>query len=250
MKLKHLFIILSFSILVATGCENKILPPADSGYNFIPIDTGRYYIYQVDSIRINLTANPYQFDTVHYEMKEFYPYTFLNASNDTVICCTRYYRNADSLPWTPVGSNVWWINRTTTRFEKTEENLTYVKMTYPIDVNTHWNGNAYNILPAQDYYYGQTDIPFNNGLQNFDSTVTVVQRADTSMIDYYFFTETYQRNVGMVHKTKYYIPQLVTSTNQWMGWPYAPLDWYQVPKLKRIRNGSVVIYKLSEYGFE
>lgn len=265
MRIKYLL----FYLLIATGllstqsCNPTLLPPVEFGYNYIPIDTGRYYIYDVDSIRINLNATPDQFDTFYYQMKEFYPYTFLDANNDTVTCCTRFYRNADSLPWTPLGSNVWWIRRTTTRFEKTEENLTYVKMTYPIDVNYTWDGNAYNVLGAQDYSYGPMDlnfygdvnsgpldVNFHDGPLLYDSTITVFQQSDTTMINYYYFTETYARNIGMVHKTKFDVETLITDTNQWVPWPYIGLDWYQVPKLKRIKDGSIVTYKLIEHGFE
>jgi hypothetical protein len=253
MRIKHVpfYLLAVIGCVVFTGCDNKVLPPADFGYNFIPIDTGRYYIYEVDSIRINLNATPDQHDTFHYQMKEFYPYRFLDANNDTVICCTRFYRQADSLAWTPLGSNVWWFRRTTTRFEKTEENLTYVKMTYPIDLAYSWDGNAYNILDPQDYFYGPLDVSFNDGTNLFNNTITVVQQFDTTnLIKYNYASETYARDIGMVNKTRYIIPQLVTDTSQWVPWPYPGKDWYQIPKLKRIKDGSIVIYKLIDHGFE
>jgi hypothetical protein len=251
MKIRHFLLYILVTVSLLNSCAPTVEPPADFGYNYIPIDTGRYYIYDVDSIRINLTATPYQNDTFHYQVKEFYPYTFIDGLGETATCCTRYYRTDTTQPWAITsGTNVWWLKRTTTRLEKTEENLTYVKMTYPIDVNYTWDGNAYNVWGTQLYEYGPMDIPFNNGFALFDNTITVIQEHDTSMIDYFYFTETYARNIGMIHKQEFDITTLITDTNQLVPWPYVGRDWYMVPRTKRIRDGSVVVYKLIEYGFE
>src|SRR5688572_28805647 len=135
MKLRYFIPLLAIVSGLVTSCNPTIEPPADMGYNFIPIDTGRYYIYQVDSIRIQCQTPI--FDTAHYEIKEFYPYTFLDGSNETAVACIRYYREDSTQAWTLIGDsvltpNVWWLKRTTTRLEKSEENLKIVKMTYPI----------------------------------------------------------------------------------------------------------------------
>ncbi len=266
MKIRHFLIYILAVTGFLTSCDPTILPPSDFGYNYIPIDTGRYYIYDVDSIRINLGATPDQNDTFHYQIKEFYPSTFIDGMGDTVVNVTRYYRTDTTQPWAITsGTNVWWLKRTTTRLEKTEENLTFVKMTYPIDVNYSWDGNAYNVLGAQNYHYGSMDVNFygdiNNGLFDvnfndgpllFDSTITITQTepSDTNAIAYRLSTETYSRNIGMVHKKKYIIPDLVTDISQWTPWPYGTLQWFQIPKLKRIYDGYIVEYKLMEYGFE
>lgn len=242
-----------------TSCAPTVEPPGDFGYNYIPIDTGRYYIYDVDSIIINYDATPHQNDTFHYQVKEFYPSTFIDGMGDTVVNVTRYYRTDTTQPWAITsGTNVWWLKRTTTRLEKTEENLTFVKMTYPIDVNYTWDGNAYNILGAQDYYYRPMDVSFNNGINTYDSTITVVQQDDTSQINFYRNTETYARNIGMVHKKIIQVPSaIINDCNNpgavaTSGWQYIPCPsfWYQIFILNRIRKGYIVEYKLKEYGFE
>lgn len=260
MRIKYLVFYLLAGASLLTSCAPTIEPPVDMGYNYIPIDTGRYYIYDVDSIYFDCTAVPAANDTTHYQVKEFYPSTFLDGMGETAINCTRYYRTDSTQPWViSGGTNVWWIKRTTTRLEKREENLNYIKMTYPIDENYTWDGNAYNNLGSQDYYYGSNNIPFNNGYGSYDSTITVYQKIDTTnMIQYYLFTETYARNIGMVHKYEINIPSAIVYdshdafpplTSCWQDIP-PPLYWYQVYILNRIRIGSIVEYNLIEHGFE
>jgi hypothetical protein len=266
MKIRHFLLYILVTVSLLNSCAPTVEPPADFGYNYIPIDTGRYYIYDVDSIRINLTATPYQNDTFHYQVKEFYPYTFIDGLGDTVVNCTRYYRTDTTQPWAITsGTNVWWLKRTHTRLEKTEENLTFVKMTYPIDGDYIWNGNAYNVLSDQNYHFGPMDINFrddvNNGLFDinfndgpilFDSTITITHGdpSDTNQVSYMMGMETYRRNVGLVHKKDYVIAHILNNNADWVPWPYGTLQWFEVPKLKRIKDGWIIEYKLIEYGFE
>jgi hypothetical protein len=144
-------------------------------------------------------------------------------------------------------ADVWWIKRTTTRFEKREENLTFIKMTYPIDVNYTWDGNAYNTLGTQMYSYGAMDVSFYDGTNTYDSTITVTHRVDTNLIEYFHFKETYARNIGMVSKYEYNVNNLILDTTELSPWPYTGLEWYGVPKLCE-SNRFVVTYKLIEYG--
>jgi len=257
MKLRYLFAFLLLAMIAGTSCGPTIEPPVDMGYNFIPIDTGRYYIYRVDSIRISCIDNV--FDTVHYEMKETYPYTFLDGSNEIAVACIRYYRPDSTYSWSLLGDsvwtpNVWWIKRTTTRLEKSEENLKIVKMTYPIQTDYEWDGNAYNSNPAKTYYYGTPDVSFNNGFQTFGNTVTVYHEVDTSnLIQYTYETETYARDIGMVHKRWYSFTAITTSAPSGFVFCDAMLggqQWYTVPILQRVKNGHLVNYTLIEYGFE
>jgi hypothetical protein len=246
MNLRIAFISFLFITGLLSSCAPTVEAPVDMGYDFIPNDTDRYYIYNVDSIYIDLFATPDIYDTTHYQIKETHPYTFIDGMGDTVLNITRFYRADSTQPWTPYGMtpDVWWMKRTNTRLERTEENLTFVKMTYPIDVNYTWNGNAYNVLGAQDYFYGPIDVPYDSLTAFFPKTITVVQKFDTTnMIQYYYDDEVYARGVGMISKTEFNIPTLITDTST------LP-NWFAYPHLKRIKHGSMVTTKLIEYGYE
>lgn len=246
MRCKPALVFISIITAFLCSCQPAIEPPVDMGYQYIPLDTGRYYIYNVDSIYIDLSATPDVYDTTHYQIKETHPYTFLDAMGDTVLNITRFYRTDTTQPWSPYTStpDVWWMKRTTTRLERTEENLTFVRMTYPIDENFSWDGNAYNVLDEQAYFYGHVNQPYDSMTAYFPNTITVVQDFDTNnMIQYYYTEEVYAHEVGMISKTKFIIPTLITNT------AIMP-NWATTPKLKRIFSGSMVTIKLIEYGYE
>lgn len=250
MRIKYILLYLLIGAGLLTSCSTTVEPPIDMSYNYIPIDTGRYYIYNVDSIWIDCEYGIN--DTTLYQIKETYPSTFIDGMGDTAINVTRYYRSDASQVWTLMTADVWWLKRTTTRLEKREENLTYIKMTYPIDESYTWNGNAYNTLAQQDYFYGTQDISFNNGFVLFNNTITVYHKLDTSnLIQYYLDTETFARNIGLIHKQKIGFTA-ITSTN---SFPYCDTilggqEWFNVYILNRVKLGSLVTYKLIEYGFE
>lgn len=236
--------------VMITGCAPTIEPPAEMGYAYIPLDTGRYYIYNVDSIYKECSTTLNLLDTVHYQVKEYYHSIVMDADNQPVMRIVRYYRSDTTQSWTTMTPDVWFMDTTVTRMEKVEENLKFVKLTFPISEGASWDGNAFNVLSSQSYFYGEPAIPFNNGVINFDTTVTVYQQLDTNMIQYYYFTETFAKNIGMVHKLEFNIDNLQISTSDCPPWPYSPFDWFQVPKLWRIKRGSMVTYNLIEYGFE
>lgn len=245
MKIKG-YIAAFFSLsMLFYSCAPVVEPPIDMGYNFFPLDTGRYYIYNVDSIYIycDLSVN----DTSHYQVKEYYESVVLDANNDPVIRIERYYRADSTQSWTLMTPDIWFVDSTITRLEKIEENIRLVKMNFPVSEGLTWNGNAYNVLGPQDYTYLQVDVPFTNGIFSFDSTVTVEQFNDTNMIEHYYFSETFARNVGMVAKKEIGIEQLKNTDIQC---PATAIPWYTVPSMQRIRKGYLVTYKLIDYGFE
>lgn len=233
-----------FSILWCS-CDPVVEPPADMGYNYFPLDTGRYYIYNVDSIYIycDLGVN----DTVQYQVKEYYESIVLDANNNPVIRIERYYRADSTQSWNLMTPDIWFVDSTITRLEKIEENIRLVKMIYPVSEGMTWDGNAFNVFDQQDYTYLDVDVPFNNGIFTFDSTVTVEQLNDTNMIEHYYFSETYARNIGMVAKKEFSIESLKSMDS---GCPTLTTFWYLYPGLARIKKGSLVTYKLIEYGFE
>jgi len=246
-KTRFLFFFIGSLLLVISSCQPTIEPPVDMGYSYCPMDTNRYYIYNVDSIYIDLTPTTTDiYDTTYYQIKETHPYNFIDAMGDTVLNITRFYRTDTTQAWSPYTStpDVWWMKRTTTRLERTEENLTFTRLTFPFDENYRWDGNAYNVLNEQEYFYGHIAQPYDSMTAYFPNTVTVVQDFDTTNMIHYFYTEeVYAHEVGMISKTKFNITDLITDFSIMPNWP-------TTPKLKRIYTGSMVTIKLVEYGYE
>ena len=86
---------------------------------------------------------------------------------------------------------------------KVEENIRYVKLVFPLKINLKWNGNAYNTNETQLYYIKELDSRWNN----FEKTCLVIQKEKESLVDKYYQTERYAKNVGLIEKIDIKIEQ-------------------------------------------
>ena len=79
-----------------------------------------------------------------------------------------------------------------------EENIRYLKLGFPIISTEVWNGNAYNILGEEDYFYSVINQPDNFQTFTFDSTLTVIEGDSTiGYHTYPYGKEKYATGIGM-----------------------------------------------------
>lgn len=200
----YLFVSLVCIGILASHCtkDKSTETPIDLGYNYFPDDVGRYIIYEVDSITQDDPVNFH--DTTRYLLKEVIAATFLDNSGRTTLRIERFYKiysstiPYDSMNWT--GQKVWTVNRTQSTLEKKEENITYLKLVFPVREGKQWNGNAYNTLGQKDYEIISVDQPETINNINFDSVLTVRQFEQINIIEYRYELEKYARNIGLVFK--------------------------------------------------
>lgn len=231
------------------ACNNQV-QNIDIGYTYFPTELGRYYVYQVDSVFVDCQFGVR--DTFHYQVKEYFDTLFTDLEGDPAIRIERYKRTDALDAWSI--SDVWSVKKLSARVEKVEENVRYVKLTFPILQGAAWDGNAYNYITnwGYDYTYDEPDVALTVGPYSFDSTVTVFQKVDSSLIYKRYYTETFARNVGMIKK-------VIIDINGIVDLPEPSQDcdellngqlWTNVPIMNRIKSGAVVYYTLIDYGFE
>ena len=167
-----------------------------AGYRYFPIDTGYWVIYQVDSITISSSHPP---DTFHYRLKEYIPSTFIDNSGKLTERIERYVWNDAAFVWNIV--NVWTSNVHPNDAEKVEDNIRFVKLSFPVILNATWNGNSLNsFYPEWDYVYTAVDQPLSIGRLSFDSTITVLQVDQSNLVYKQYGLEKYAKGVGMIYK--------------------------------------------------
>ena len=176
--------------------------PVDIGYNYFPDETGRYIIYQVDSIWQD-DGSDFR-DTVRYLLKELVESTFIDNSGRPTMRIERYKKMYnpsvpyDLLPW--VLTDIWTANRTATTAEKVEENIRYIKLVFPVVKGKEWNGNVYNTLGQKDYEMISVDqLEVVNNL-SFDSVITVRQFQNINVIEYINEEEKFAKHIGLIYK--------------------------------------------------
>lgn len=226
--------LISCFVIIGTlySCKKDVAPPIDMGYDYFPTEIGKWIIYDVDS-----TVYDDFSDTViiyQYLIKEVIESTFIDNQGLETQRIERYKRLDDSLQW--VIKDVWFSNRTTSTAEKVEENVRFIKLTFPVNLRNSWDGNAFNTMDEWNYEYTEVDVPCTINSLSFDSTATILQINDSTYIDKIYSLEIYAKNVGMIYK------ELIdVAANSSEIDPNTPL-------MDRITTGVIFTMKINSYG--
>ncbi len=168
-----------------------------AGYRYFPMDTGHWVIYSVDSIVVS--SNLQYADTFHYRLKEYIPSSFIDNSGNLTQRIERYIWDDSLYIWNI--ENVWTANLHANDAEKVEDNIRYIKLSFPVSSSATWNGNALNsFYPEWDYSYTSIDQPATIGNLSFDSTLTVLQIDNSNLVYKHYGVERYAKGVGMIYK--------------------------------------------------
>lgn len=187
------------SLCFYSSCKHEDESPIDLGYEYFPVNVGHWVVYDVDSTYY------YDFsDTVinfHYQVKEKIESVFLDNQNMVTQRVERYKRY-DSSDWYLV--DVWTTNISASSAVRTEDNIQFIKLIFPVISNKSWNGNALNYMNSvgyPDYKYSNVFDPYDANGVNFDSTVTVIQNTESiPFINENNQIEVYAKNIGMIYK--------------------------------------------------
>jgi len=227
--MKKVFSLVSLLLLFSYSCKkDKNFSPVDLGYSYIPVNTGHWIIYDVDSIARDVFNNINI--TYHYQLKEYIESTFNDNSGRPTQRIERYKKTSDTTDWQIC--DVWTSNKTTMTYEKVEENIRFVKLTFPVRQGNQWNGNAYNEYPEQDYLYKNVNTHFSINGFSFDSTLTVLQQQDTTLISGDYAYEMYAKNVGMISKRFYTLSKtsIYGDTSQYIDYTYTIVSYGDITK--------------------
>lgn len=199
----------SFSIVACVfySCKKETAESTAAGvyYSYFPLQTGNWVIYDVDSIahltNDDATGQPdTSIATYHFKIKEIIDSDFIDGEGDQAFRISRYRQMNDTLPWD--FEAVWVAVLKANSAQRVEENNRYIKLAFPMDLNTSWNGNAYNNFLEEDYSYTEIHVPRVIGGYNFDSTVSVLQVDENNFLNRIYKEEKYANHVGLVYKLK------------------------------------------------
>jgi len=232
--LKYYFCILTLILFVVfSGCnkdEDNNIHVIDYGY--FPADTGHWVTYYIEEINIDADVDVY--DTSRYYIKEVIESEFIDNENRPALRIERYTRENDTMSWEI--KDIWYANLLTASAQKVEENIRYVKLTFPVVLYNAWDGNAYNTYSAQEYQITNLDSAETINDIYLDSVLTVLQRDDESLIEKYYAVEKYAKNIGLVYKNEINIEYAIPD-------PGIPIE-------DRISVGTLYTQTITGYGPE
>ncbi|MCX6291883.1 MAG: hypothetical protein NT126_08975 [Bacteroidetes bacterium] len=204
--MKKIWSVAILTLLFFSCKKDHVESPVASGYyGYFPLEQDSWVVYDVDSVvhltDDDLTNRPDTSIAVyHFQIKEIIDSGFMDGEGNQAFRISRYKRMNDTLPWD--FQVEWTAKLTATSAQRVEDNIRYVKLSFPMNKKTSWNGNAYNNYVREDYSYDDIHVPSTINTLYFDSTVTVLQLLDDNLIHRIYKAEKYANHVGLVYKQK------------------------------------------------
>lgn len=229
-----LWILVPLLMVLTSSCEKEKIEKKEvfSGKNYFPLKKGSFIIYEVTEINIDAPSNYY--DTVNYFLKEYVEDTFTDAQGDVAYRIERYHKTDPDKDWKIL--NVWSSKIVDNMAQKTEENLRFVKIRFPVKNDLSWNGNLFNEKDEKKYRITELNIPKNINNQQFDSCLTVTHDNSLSLISKDLAYEVYAYNIGLVYKEN------TTIRSQEVI--------FDIPIEERITTGTIYIRQIVDYHIE
>ncbi len=216
--IKHISVLLFFAsaILLFQACQSKSTfeeYDIDPGYDYFPLEIGKYRTYVVDSVLYDIGDNSVIFT---YESRTFVKHVIADTLTDNLgrpgYRIERYERLSDSVDWAI--KDIWAAIPTSNGIEWIEENLRFIKMVFPLREGVEWNGNKHidvtTIIPIagesvevfKSWSYealsvGETEII---GDFVFDEVATLSQADSENLIELRYSQEKYAKNIGLVYR--------------------------------------------------
>jgi hypothetical protein len=214
--MKYAYLIIGLLLIGTSGCgDDKIDNPfPDDSTAYFPLVVGKSITYAVDSTVFDDAPNGNSFETVSFQVKEVIASIQVNGEGDTVYYLHRFRRSTEADPW--VITDVWTLEKNTAEALRSEENLTFRKLSFPLRFGKRWDPTAY-IHPETVVRIGTEfmepfedwdaevlsyDKPGDVGDFHFaNNEVMIVQQSDTDDgVMKRYVVETYVRNIGLVER--------------------------------------------------
>ncbi|WP_133299919.1 hypothetical protein [Larkinella punicea] len=220
------------AFLFLDACQPSTTDPIASGYDYQPLEKGNYWIYEVTEQQFALNGSA---TTQTYQLRETITHAYADAvpidpTSSATFRVERHRRANDSQIWQPDSANS--IRITDNQLIKTENNLSYIKLVFPLIDQFQWNGNAFNTAGEDLYQLKNTDKPFVVLSKSFPETATIVQQNDSTLVSQDKRLEIYARGVGLIYKEKVQL-QFCSSTPSCVG--KAQID-YGIRQYFRLRT--------------
>jgi len=202
MKFFNRFVGAAIIFILYFSCKKEVIIPLSSSANYFPVEKGKYIVYDVDSVFHGENDNNTD-DSVyasHFQMKEVIDDTYLDGERRPSQIIRQYRRDNDSMAWIQTG--VCTQVRTATGAYKTVDNISYHKLSFPINDEVSWDGNDVNMLSEELYHYQDIHVSMVLNTLSFDSTVSVLQIDESNFIEKTYGLEIYANHIGMVYKER------------------------------------------------
>jgi len=194
--IKKIFLF-AIAVVLLSECKTSTIDPKDipDGKEYYPLHIGNYAIYAI-SVHTKVAGG---FDTLNYQLKELVSDTF-KSGGETFYRLERFTRLQVTSPWPENPDSVWTVRISQNRLIKTENNVPYIKLIFPVKEAGKWDGNALNTLSEDEYTYTAIAKPYTVNTKTYPNTVSVSKQEEISLIKRNTGIEVYAKDIGLVLK--------------------------------------------------
>lgn len=219
-----------FALTTLFSCQSE---PDDfsieQGVEYYPLAVGKYWIYEVDSTIYDPTGDSMVLFSKTI-VKEEITDTIHDNEGNVAFRYERFERPADTLPWQI--KKVFTATMDSNQAIRTEDNLRFIKMTFPVLENNHWNGNAYfdpslivtvageslEMFKNWDYKVDEVGVSDSIGAFSFDH-LTVIQESDAeNLIELRKSISKYAKDIGLVYREQWILDTQCIEACEGQGW--------------------------------
>ncbi len=177
------------------SCEDQFMgAEIDTGYDFFPLEIGTYKTFDV----MEVTYNAQGPDTSRYELKTTVT-EMVQEEDITYYIMKREQRSDESSAWEI--ADIWTQRRDQFNGVVVEENIPLIKMTFPVELDKIWDGNAFNSRNSAEYKYVTPNTAIYDEILGGAEKIQV-QIADIpqNLVNRDQRYEVYARGIGLVEK--------------------------------------------------
>lgn len=232
MSVRHITFFLSlFQIWLLVSCQLSTPELTAPDYDYFPLETGRYCIYDVQKEQFTPTSLPTR---QNYQLKEVIGLPYIDVTGQTAYRLMRYRRTDERQAWQ--ADSVWAVRLVNNEAIRSENGLDFVMLLFPVGNQLRWNGNGRNSREPDDYMARNAGQPYNVLAKQFDRTVTVVAQNDSTLIAQDKRLDVFARQVGLIYRERTHL-QFCTASSACIG-------------KNQIEYGTRYIYCIRTYGKE
>lgn len=197
-------------VLFLLSCNEQDQPTIyQPGPDYFPLASGRYFIYDVDSTAILFSVETKK----TYQVRHLVADSFRNEEGGYTYVILRSQRASQNASWRAMPT--WQARLSSREVVVQEQNVPYVKLSFPLSNGLVWNGNALNTLEGPDRCESETarkcdkftvsefQSPFTAAGLSFEQTVLVEENNDPDLISIHDVRiARYAKDVGLVYVEK------------------------------------------------
>jgi hypothetical protein len=205
--------ILVLAVLVVFGCRKDSLNKDDheSLSDWIKFSKNSRCIYRVDSIAFR-RDNPLP-DTFSFEYMEIVDTVFFDNVNEPA-ARMKIVTRKDSLDFWQF-RRMYYAKTTEAFYERIEDNIRLLKISFPPAEDVLWNLNSRNNLPPVMLSYQNLYEPYQGEFMKSDTTLTVVGKEINNALEKYKYLEVYGKGIGLMYREK---TEMLKQGNNWDGY--------------------------------